>query len=142
MKHILFYIFVTLICFSCQVSGQVNGNKSGLNNKKFEIELVKVNGTWSGGKWDWQLDEISFNANMLTSKIMSTKEKFPPVTCEVKIDSTPSEKIVSFKATVKNPYGSKIKWQGVIKNDSIEGTAVWMNASGPKSYKFSGVAKK
>ncbi len=142
MKHILFCIFVTLICFSIKDFGQANGNKQELNSRKFEIQLVKTNGTWSGGKWDWEVDEISFNANMLTSKIMYAKEKFPPVKCEIKIDSSSSESMVSFKATVKNPHGSQIKWQGIIKSDSIEGTATWKNSQGSKSYKFTGISKE
>src|SRR5439155_21716562 len=57
-------------------------------------------------------DEISFNSDKLTSKVMSEHERFPSATCSIAIDSSSSEKIIRFKATIKNPDISKIKWEG------------------------------
>jgi len=141
VTSVLFFISLTL--FS---SGQHKTNtiivkqENNLNNKIFEIKLTPTSG--KRDEWEWNKDEISFNSDSLSSKIMSEKEKFNPAYCKTKTTPSSIGSTISFDATMQNPGGSKITWKGKATGDIISGTVVWKYLSGTSTYSFKGTFKK
>jgi hypothetical protein len=152
MKRFFSFTISVLICISLSASGQTNGKNENtnkntftirrnkkLNNKTFTIKLTETKGKRLG--WQWETDEISFNSNKLISRMQNMKEGFSDAMCTIIIDSTSSENTINFTATGKNSGGSKIKWKGMVTDDSISGTAIWTNGQGTQSYSFFGTLK-
>jgi hypothetical protein len=112
-----------------------------LDGKTFHIKLTLVEGKKSAGLV-WTEDELSFSKGNLNSKFMSKREQFPSAHCEIKVDSTSVEKTISFSASHKNRGVSDIKWEGKVTGNKVEGTAVWTNMQGPRTYSFTGTLKR
>jgi hypothetical protein len=119
----------------------IQAQKNELDGKTFPIKLKLIEGKSSAGLM-WATDELSFNNGNLNSKFMSKREQFPPAPCEIKVNSVSGENIISFSAAHRNTGVSDIKWEGTVRGNKIEGTAVWTNMQGPRTYSFTGILKK
>lgn len=92
-----------------------------LANKVFTVEMAETTGKKVGKK---ENDEISFKSDKLTSKFMTTTEKFPAAAyIVVEVDTTSKPSTVTFMSEGKDAEGQDIKWEGTISGDDIEGTA-------------------
>ena len=111
---------------------------ASLDGKRFSITL-EITGAKRPGI-NWIKDELNFEKNRMVSKFMSGREHFRPFKCTFEVDATDTGKI-HFKGYGKNDGQSNIKWDGTIAGDSIEGTAVWTNANGQQTHRFSGKVK-
>jgi hypothetical protein len=128
--------FLILLSACLIIVSQLSAQKSNsLNGKKFSITL-KPSGDERPGR-TWTKDVLSFIDNKLVSKEMS-EEKFPPF----EYTFTNENGIIRFTASGKNPYVSSIEWKGTVSGDSIQGEAIWTNASGPEIYEFSSSLEK
>ena len=137
----LFPLFIAFLLFgSIRLSAQTKPTDAVLNNKTFSIILIKKSGDRKG--WQWTTDELSFISNKLISKVQKEKEGFPSSVCSIAIDSSASPKTIKFKTTVKNTGISKIIWDGTVKGEQIDGTAIWINGQGTQVYTFSGTIKE
>lgn len=111
-----------------------------LDGKTYNIKLKIVKGNPRAGS-TWTNDELIFKEGNLNSEFMTEHEGFPPAQCEIKVDSASGEKTITFSASHKNKSVSNIKWEGKIVGNKIEGTAVWTNMQGPRTYSFTGTLK-
>jgi len=109
-----------------------------LDKKVFVIDLTET----GKKKEKAEQDEISFSNNKFKSKIMSDK-KFGADIYTVTVDSSSGEKVVTFESTLKNEAGEELLWNGNIKGEDVEGTAV-LSKKGKtkKEYEFSGSLKQ
>jgi len=130
-----------LFCISVHAFGQTK-ELDMLNNKAFTVTLKQVKGEVIQRTWIWGGDEISFARGSLTSKVMKAHEHFFPAGCSASADSSSGTKVVTFKGTGANLGSYTIDWQGTVKGDAINGTAVWHNGYGTQVYAFTGTLKK
>jgi len=108
-----------------------------LDKKVFLIDLTET----GKKKGKAEQDELSFSNNKFKSKVMA-EDKFAADIYTVTVDSSSGEKVVSFESTLKNE-GEELLWNGTIKGEEIEGTAV-LSKKGKtkKEYEFSGNLKQ
>ncbi|HTB06177.1 MAG TPA: hypothetical protein VK806_04420 [Bacteroidia bacterium] len=144
-------VFIVTLLLSIYLLGQtqvstfvIKPKPVDLNNKTFVIKLVQTKGAIGQRKWNWDKDEIVFKNNMLTSKLMNSREKFPAAAYTISIDSTTNENTIKFKMTSKNSYSFKatIELDGTITGNYIVGTAIWISRAGTYYYSFSGTLKQ
>ena len=123
------------------VAGTFNAQaQHELDGKEFLIKLKLVEGKRSAGLL-WEEDVITFRADHLKSRFMSQREQFPPAPCERKVEDASGDKIITFTASHRNTGVSDIKWEGTVRGNKIEGTAVWTNMQGPRTYSFEGTRR-
>jgi len=138
MKKTSPLLFAIFILLSISTRAQTNAPSTDIPDQSFKIQLTKTEGGKSG--WDWTSDEITFSSNKIATKFMGQHERFPAVRCTV-MTSPNKPNSMNFTATMKNPGGSTISWEGRITGNEIEGMATWKNLQGSKTYRFSGKAK-
>src|SRR5262245_20319861 len=138
MKTVIIYaiIFLAGVFYN---SSQAQSTE--IDGKTFHIKLKLIKGNTSAGL-KWKKDYLSFGDGNLNSEFISTREQFPTAHCEIKIDFTSGKKIITFSASHKNTGVSNIKWEGKVIRNKIEGTAIWTNMQGPRTYSFKGTLKK
>jgi hypothetical protein len=130
---------IFLLCVGMLLSLLTNAQDiNSLNGKTFSVKLEVIGDERPGRAWT--RDEITFHGKTLISKEMSD-EQFPAFDCTFTADSS-SKKAVHFTASGKNKGVSDIQWEGTINGGSINGTAIWTNANGPQTHRFSGTLKK
>jgi hypothetical protein len=127
-----------LLCFFISISWSASAQKKNVDGKVFSVKLKVEGETRLGRKWDQ--DELTFKDGALISKEMSEHESFGPFNCTFTKDSASNGKIY-FKASGSNTAVSSIEWEGTIDGDVVEGRAVWTNANGPQTQRFSGKLK-
>ena len=150
MKHSLinFFTIKTMLSFTIaavmaiSVYGQGKEKKEKdkfLANKVFTVELTET-GLKKPAKP--VQDEITFKSDKLNSKFMSTENEFKAAPYTLTVDSSSSEKIITFEATGKNPSDEEIKWNGTVTGEALEG-AVQISKKGKvkKEYSFTGTLK-
>src|SRR6185503_3869670 len=82
-------------------------------------------------------DEITFKTNKLTSKVVSTKYKYPVGEYLVtSVDSAESYVEINFASEATNADGELIKWEGNVTDGAIEGKAVVTNKKGKVVMEF------
>ncbi len=133
-------IFISTIILLIAGFFYTQAQSEELNGKTFHIKLKLIKGNKSAGL-RWTKDELSFGDGTLTSKFMSKREEFPAAPCEIKMVSSEEKKIISFAAAHRNTGVSDIHWTGTIKGNKIEGSAIWTNMQGSRTYSFSGTIK-
>ena len=108
-----------------------------LDGKIFNIELIEE------GKKKAISDEISFKSDKFKSKTMDEKNDFGATSYLVKVDTSASDKIMSFEAESKNKTDEVLNWKGTITNEDIEGKIIWTKKGKvKKEYSFSGSLKE
>ena len=114
-----------------------------LNNKTFHIKLIQTKGKKGQRSWKWDDDELVFKKDMLLSTLMNKMERYPAATYFATIDSANAD-AVKFKMFSQNPddAGARIRIEGKVTGDHIEGTASWLSRIGTYYYKFSGNLEK
>jgi hypothetical protein len=132
------FILSTIVFLTGAFYTSSQAQSTELDGKTFHIKLKIVEGNPKAGS-TWIDDVLVFKKGNLNSQFMTKREGFPPAPCEIKIDS--GEKTITFSASHKNKSVSDIKWEGKIIGDKIEGTAVWTNIQGPRTYSFTGTLK-
>lgn len=130
-------VYMTATAFAQKGKEKVEKDKV-LDKKIFVIDLTET----GKKKAKAEPDEISFANNKFKSKVMAD-EKFVADLYIVTVDSSSGEKVVTFESTLKNDGGEELLWNGTVKGDDIEGTAV-LSKKGKtkKEYEFSGSLKQ
>jgi hypothetical protein len=130
---------VFLLCGGFLLSFFANAQDiNSLKGKTFSINLEVISDERPGRAWT--TDEITFRGKTFVSKEMS-HEQFPAFDCTFTADSS-SKDVIHFTASGKNKGVSDIQWEGTINGATIQGTAIWTNANGPQTHRFSGTLKK
>ncbi len=110
-----------------------------LDNKTFITELLP-----QGGKKTPKpiADELNFKSDKMKSKAMVEEYTFTPAPYTVTIDTSNSEKVISFDCEAANKDDETIHWVGTVKGETIEGTAtVSKKGKVKKEYTFTGTLK-
>ena len=107
-----------------------------LDKKVMLIEITEE------GKKKSSPDELSFANNKMKSKMFDEK-KFKADAYTVTVDSSSGEKTITFDATLKNDSEEELVWNGTLKENDVEGTAV-LSKKGKvkKNYSFTGSLKQ
>lgn len=135
MKLIISFVIVLLTG-----TFYVQAQKSELEGRTFHIKLTLIEGKGVQGS-AWTEDEIIFTRGRLNPKYMGKHEQFPPAPCEIKVGEFSGKKVITFSAAHRNRGESDIKWEGTVTGNRIEGTAIWTNMHGPRTYSFTGETK-
>jgi hypothetical protein len=109
-----------------------------LDGKIFTVEL-----TIKGAKKPKpEADELNFKSGKFNSKMMKIESQFKPADYTVTVDSSSSERKISFDCESKNPDDEIMHWTGTITGEAIEGTATLSKKEKvKKEYVFSGSLK-
>lgn len=109
-----------------------------LDNKTFTVELTIKDAK----KPKPEADELNFKSGKFTSKMMKTESQFKPGDYTVTVDSSSSEKVITFECDIKNADDEVIHWTGTVTGDAIEGTATLSKKEKvKKTYAFTGTLK-
>ena len=128
----LCFVFLSSTSFSQVVKDKL------LEGKIYTVELsIK-----DAKKPKPEADELSFKSGKFNSKFMKTENKFTAAAYAVTVDSSSSEKMISFDCESKNPDGEILHWVGTINGEAIEGSATLSKKEKvKKEYVFSGTLK-
>ena len=137
MKTKFLLLTVLTVC-SISLFAQKKEKDKVLASKIYTIELTET-----AAKKPKQLsDEISFKAEKLYSKFMTTEHHFQASGYTVSVDSTSTPPAITFSSEGKNPDSETIKWDGTITGEDAEGTAVITTKKGKATeYTFTGTLK-
>lgn len=119
---------LSLITTAEKASAQKKSPDKILANKTYTVELVLQG---KKGPGDAMADEISFKSDKITCKTMKDEYEVNPTPYTVTVDSAATDGVeISFESEGKNNSDETLKWEGTIKGEAIEGTAVVTNKKG------------
>ncbi len=109
-----------------------------LDNKTFTVELTIKDAK----KPKPEADELNFKSGKFTSKMMKTDGQFKSGDYTVVVDSSSSEKVITFECDIKNGDDEVVHYTGTVTGEAIEGTATLSKKEKvKKTYAFSGTLK-
>lgn len=133
-----FALLTLCLIFLSSTSFSQKAKDKFLDGKTFTVELTIKDAK----KPKPEADELNFKSGKFTSKMMKTESQFKPGEYTVVVDSSSSERVITFECDIKNGDDEVIHWTGTITGDTIEGTATLSKKEKiKKTYAFSGTLK-
>lgn len=110
-----------------------------LGEKNYDVEL-----TLQGKKKNDEVkkDQILFRADKLSSTFMLKEYVFTASPFTASVDSTSGTAIITFVSDSKNADGDKLKWNGTVTGETMEGTAVITDKKGKSKAEFTFTGKQ
>lgn len=110
-----------------------------LGEKNYDVEL-----TLQGKKKKDEVkkDQILFRADKLSSTFMLKEYVFTASPFTASVDSTSGTAIITFVSDSKNADGDKLKWNGTVTGETMEGTAVITDKKGKSKAEFTFTGKQ
>ncbi len=144
-KQFVKYSTVTLIVtvFLLTTSSKIIAQKKEklLGEKQFDVEMTE-----QGKKKTPEpaKDQLLFRGEKINSTFMMKQFTFTGSTYTATVDSSSGTPVITFVSDSKNADGDKLKWNGTVTAESIEGTAVITDKKGKSKaeYAFTGKQKK
>jgi len=111
-----------------QSSGSLDGNS-------YSIQLSRPKDINTTG---WKTDTFVFDSGEMYADYLRKREGFKSAPYNPTKGESDQGAVIKFLYEATNRYGSKLKIEGTVFGDSIEGTAIWTSDRGPFSYSFIG----
>ncbi len=110
-----------------------------LGEKNFDVEF-----TLQGKKKNDEVnkDQILFRADKLGSTFMLKEYVFTASPYTASVDSTSGTAIITFVSDSKNADGDKLKWNGTVTGETMEGKAVITDKKGKSKAEFTFIGKQ
>ena len=135
--------FLVIVVLILSPSGNVYAQKKEklLGEKQFDVEMTEQVKKKDNAPVK---DQILFRGDKLSSGFMMNKFVFTASTYTASVDSTSGTPIITFVSDSKNADGDKLKWNGTVTAETIEGTAVITDKKGKTKadFAFKGQMKK
>jgi hypothetical protein len=137
MKPITNKLIFSILFFCVNASSLSAQTGTDIDGNSYTIELTRVKGKNKGSSW--KTDTFKFDSGEMISVTLQEREGFESASyfpLEATTDSTESS--INFSYESYNKYGSKLQIDGRAHGNVIEGTAIWTNMHGPRTYTFEG----
>jgi hypothetical protein len=126
------------------ITGLNGYSQTKAKDKLLDGKTFQVTFTEQGKKKDAPAaDEILFRLDKINSNYMLKENNFTASAYSATADSTSGTSIISFSSDSKNADNDKLKWEGTVNGENIQGKATMTDKKGniKKEYAFSGKLK-